>query len=78
MLSSQLNLALALAGCHAGGLYEVFPALQDAEAENLAQMGRAVGRASRNDTSQPVLTDWPFSSRGGTRTRDPGIMSAVL
>ena len=25
-----------------------------------------------------LLTDWPFSSRGGTRTRDPGIMRAAL
>jgi integrase len=58
--------------------WEKIAALQDAEAENVAQMGRAVGRASRNDTSQPVLTDWPVDSRGGTRTRDPGIMSAVL
>ena len=23
-------------------------------------------------------SDWPIDSRGGTRTRDPGIMSAVL
>jgi len=26
--------------------------------------------------SQPLESDWPIeSSRGGTRTRDPGIMS---
>jgi hypothetical protein len=28
--------------------------------------------------SQPQLSDWLIDSRGGTRTRDPGIMSAVL
>ena len=25
--------------------------------------------------SQPPLSDWLIDSRGGTRTRDPGIMS---
>jgi hypothetical protein len=29
-------------------------------------------------SSQPLDSDWPVDSRGGTRTRDPGIMSAVL
>jgi integrase len=32
----------------------------------------------RNNMSQPQLSDWLTNSRGGTRTRDPGIMSAVL
>ena len=32
----------------------------------------------RNNMSQPQLSDWLIDSRGGTRTRDPGIMSAVL
>lgn len=41
-------------------------------------MGPAVGRVPRNDTSQSCVSDWPVDSRGGTRTRDPGIMSAVL
>jgi len=51
MLSSQLNLALALAGCHAGGLY-VFPALQDAEST-----ANGVGPLPENNTGQSVLTD---------------------
>jgi integrase len=34
--------------------------------------------APRNDMSQPPVSDWLIDSRGGTRTRDPGIMSAVL
>ena len=29
-------------------------------------------------SSQAPGSDWPVDSRGGTRTRDPGIMSAVL
>jgi integrase len=32
----------------------------------------------RNNMSQPPVSDWLIDSRGGTRTRDPGIMSAVL
>jgi hypothetical protein len=32
----------------------------------------------RNNMSQPQSSDWLTNSRGGTRTRDPGIMSAVL
>ena len=38
--------------------------------------------ASRAGCEKPLELDFPsgwyFSSRGGTRTRDPGIMSAVL
>ena len=52
MLLSQLNLALALAGCHAGGLYGVFPALQDAEST-----ANGVGPLPENNTGQSVLTD---------------------
>ncbi|MGH7649937.1 MAG: tyrosine-type recombinase/integrase, partial [Gemmatimonadaceae bacterium] len=51
--------------------WEKIAALQDAES---IEMGRATGRAPRNETSKPALSDWPISSRGGTRTRDPGIM----
>jgi hypothetical protein len=40
---------------------------------------RAVERDSytipRNDMSQPQSSDWLTNSRGGTRTRDPGILS---
>jgi hypothetical protein len=49
-----------------------------ASAEKSDGMGTAVGTAPENDSSQPPVSDWLLSSRGGTRTRDPGIMSAVL
>jgi hypothetical protein len=29
----------------------------------------------RNEMSQLLVSDWPINSRGGTRTRDPGIMT---
>jgi hypothetical protein len=36
-------------------------------------------KATERTTGQPPVSDWPVSnSRGGTRTHDPGIMSAVL
>ena len=37
-----------------------------------------LGTRARDKTGQPPVSDWPIDSRGGTRTRDPGIMSAVL
>ena len=40
--------------------------------------GTSVGTTPLNDSSQPPESDWLDDSRGGTRTRDPGIMSAVL
>ena len=40
--------------------------------------GTAVGTALQNESSQPQRSDWLDDSRGGTRTHDPGIMSAVL
>ena len=42
------------------------------------QLGTSVGTTPPNDSSQPPVSDWLANSRGGTRTRDPGIMSAVL
>src|SRR5215831_18245258 len=42
------------------------------------EMGRPVGTPPQNDSSQPPVGDWLVDSRGGTRTLDPGIMSAVL
>ena len=33
-----------------------------------------LGTVPRNNESQPPVSDWPTNSRGGTRTRDPGIM----
>ena len=58
--------------------WERIAALQDESAQKTATVGRILGRAPTNDSSQPPLSDWPVNSRGGTRTRDPGIMSAVL
>jgi hypothetical protein len=42
------------------------------------QMRTEVGTAPRDERGQPPVGDWPIDSRGGTRTHDPGIMSAVL
>ena len=62
--------------------WEQIATAQDAEtaraAKKVAQMGAQAGALPRNNESQPPLSDWLPSSRGGTRTRDPGIMSAVL
>ena len=47
----------------------------------LQHSGSRIGEACtspRNDMGQSRVSDWPTNSRGGTRTRDPGIMSAVL
>ncbi len=41
------------------------------------KMGTSAGTSLRNDKSQPPVSDWPVNSRGGTRTRDPGIMSLI-
>jgi hypothetical protein len=48
------------------------------KSEKSTEMGAHGGAAPRNDLSQPPESDWPVDSRGGTRTRDPSIMSAVL
>ena len=61
--------------------WERIAAEQDAAREANAkarQMGTSVGTSPQNDSSQPPVSDWLVDSRGGTRTRDPGIMSAVL
>ena len=58
--------------------WERIAALQDEQAEKEATAGRILGRVPNNDSSQPPGSDWPASSRGGTRTRDPGIMRAAL
>ena len=53
--------------------------LQDEEAARIAEASCTVAcTPPRNDMSQPQSRDWLIDSRGGTRTRDPGIMSAVL
>ena len=46
--------------------------------QKVDELGTAGGTSPENDSSQPPLSDWLDDSRGGTRTRDPGIMSAVL
>lgn len=46
--------------------------------ERWPELGTVAGTAPNTKSSQPLVRDWPVSSRGGTRTRDPGIMSAVL
>ena len=46
--------------------------------EKPARMGAVLGAPPENDSSQPPVSDWLVNSRGGTRTHDPGIMSAVL
>ena len=53
--------------------------LQDEEAAGNTEVSCTGACAPpRNDMSQPQSSDWLTNSRGGTRTRDPGIMSAVL
>ena len=46
--------------------------------QKVGEMGALAGAAPENDSSQPLVSDWLVNSRGGTRTHDPGIMSAVL
>ena len=53
-------------------------AANTARDEKVSEMGRLVGRPPQNESSQPPGSDWLVDSRGGTRTHDPGIMSAVL
>ncbi len=42
------------------------------------KLGTSTGTAPRHDKSQPPGSDWLSDSRGGTRTRDPGIMRSNL
>jgi integrase len=49
-----------------------------APAKKSGEMGAVLGAVPRNNSSQPLGSDWLVDSRGGTRTHDPGIMSAVL
>jgi hypothetical protein len=48
------------------------------EAAGKKQPCTVLSTAPRNDTSQPQSSDWLIDSRGGTRTRDPGIMRRGL
>jgi hypothetical protein len=49
-----------------------------AASEKVGDMGAEAGATPQNQSSQPPVGDWLADSRGGTRTHDPGIMSAVL
>ena len=46
--------------------------------KEISDMGARTGAAPENNSSQSPESDWLANSRGGTRTHDPGIMSAVL
>jgi len=48
------------------------------DAEKWRDVGALLGAVARVTSHAPRVTGSPTSSRGGTRTRDPGIMSAVL
>ena len=42
------------------------------------EMGTAAGTSPEKQREPTTVSDWLVDSRGGTRTHDPGIMSAVL
>jgi hypothetical protein len=48
------------------------------DAEKWPFGGAKGGAVAKTQLEVESVTDWEESSRGGTRTRDPGIMSAVL
>ena len=54
------------------------PAKAPERNEKDGHVGAKAGANPQNDSSQPPVSDWLADSRGGTRTLDPGIMSAVL
>jgi hypothetical protein len=54
------------------------PADEAQSGQKVGELGAVAGAKSENDSSQPLASDWLVDSRGGTRTLDPGIMSAVL
>jgi integrase len=58
--------------------WEKIADIQDKEAAAMKRSCTVLGTVPRNEMNQPPVTDWLTNSRGGTRTRDPGIMSAVL
>jgi len=63
--------------------WERIAAGQDAAREAAAkkkvdEMGTSTSTSTSSKSSQPPGSDWLVDSRGGTRTHDPGIMSAVL
>lgn len=49
---------------------------QPAEGEKVGDRGTSGGPSPQRDSSEPPVSAWPVSSRGGTRTHDPGIMSS--
>ncbi len=62
-------------GQKGGTSFTIYPAVPLAILPNRNAQKRSVGEAEERFVMCHVLT---ASSRGGTRTRDPGIMSAVL
>lgn len=64
--------------------WEKIAAAQDAEREAAKKtkktdhMGTSVGTSPEKQHEPTPVSDWLVDSRGGTRTHDPGIMSAVL
>jgi hypothetical protein len=48
------------------------------DAEKWARQVPTEGTSHAKELEPEAVSDWEESSRGGTRTRDPGIMSAVL
>jgi integrase len=61
--------------------WEKIAAAQDAAADaarekKVSDLGTVAGTAPEHTTGQTPVSDWPVYSRGGTRTHDPGIMSA--
>ena len=63
--------------------WEKIAAEQDAareaqQSKKIDKMGASVGASPQKQREPTTVSDWLVDSRGGTRTRDPGIMSAVL
>ena len=48
------------------------------KSKKIGEMGTAVGTSPEKQREPTTVSDWLADSRGGTRTHDPGIMSAVL
>lgn len=56
--------------------WEQLATLQDAASEKFGEMGALGGAPSHVKDEPTTVSDWPVDSRGGTRTRDPSIMSS--
>ena len=61
--------------------WEKIAAEQDAareaqQAKKIDKLGASMGAAPQKQREPITVSDWLVDSRGGTRTRDPGIMSS--